>query len=88
MNKKENWIKNLIWVLIFVSITAQINILIDFGIFKAVQHAKEKRENEKAMLCPPDICTKNEGKTDKTDYKTSVEFEIIELPPLPKIHQK
>lgn len=85
MNKKENWIKNLIWVLILISITAQINILIDFGIFKAVQHAKEKRENEKAMLCPPDICTKNEG---KTEYEIPVEFEIINLPPLPEVHQK
>ena len=85
MKKNTNWIKNLIWVLILISITVQINILIDFGIFKAVQHANEKRENEKTMLCPPDICTKNEG---KTDYKTPVEFEIINLPPLPEIHQK
>ena len=36
--------------------------------------------NEEKMLCPPDICTvNNEEKTGK------VEFEIVELPPLPPI---
>ena len=86
MKKKNNWIKNLIWVLILISITAQVNILIDFGIVKAVENWQEKKKNEQKMKCPPDICTKTEQV--RADIKIPVEFEIIELPPLPKIHQK
>ena len=80
MKKNTNWIKNLIMVIIFISVITQVNIAINDGIRLAVAKCKENKINEEKMLCPPDICTvNNEEKTGK------VEFEIVELPPLPPI---
>lgn len=80
MKKNTNWIKNLIMVIIFISVITQLNIAINDGIKLAVAKYKENKINEEKMLCPPDICTvNNEEKTGK------VEFEIVELPPLPPI---
>lgn len=77
--------KQTIIVIIFISIIIQANIAINDGIKLAVAKYKENKINKEKMLCPPDICTKNEG---KTDYKIPVEFEVIDLPPLPEVHQK
>ena len=67
MKKKENRIKNLIWIIALISIITQINIFLDFSILKTI----EKRKNEQLMKCPPDICTI------KKDIKYPIEFEII-----------
>ena len=80
MKKKTNWIKNLIMVIIFISVITQLNIVINDGIKLAVAKYKENKINKEKIFCPPDICTvNNEEKTGK------VEFEIVELPPLPPI---
>ena len=80
MKKNTNWIKNLIMVIIFISVITQVNIAINDGIRLAVAKYKENKINEEKILCPHDICTvNNEEKTGK------VEFEIVELPPLPPI---
>ena len=68
MKKKENRIKNLIWIIALISIITQINIFLDYGILKSI----EKRKNEQLLKCPPDICT-----IDKKDIKYPIEFEII-----------
>ena len=80
MRKNTNWIKNLIMVIIFISVITQLNIAINDGIKLAVAKYKKNKINKEKIFCPPDICTvNNEEKTDK------VEFEIVELPPLPPI---
>ena len=80
MKKNTNWIKNLIIVTIFISVITQLNIAINDGIKLAVTKYKENKINKEKILCPPDICTvNNEEKTGE------VEFEIVELPPLPPI---
>ena len=64
MKKNTNWIKNLIMVIIFISVITQVNIAINDGIKLAVAKYKENKINEEKMLCPPDICTvNNEEKT-------------------------
>lgn len=80
MKKKNNWIKNLITAIIFVSVITQINIAINDGIKLAVAKYKENKINEEKMLCPPDICTVN-----NEEKAGDVEFKILELPPLPPI---
>lgn len=80
MKKNANWIKNLIMVIIFISVITQVNIAINDGIKLAVVKHKENKINKEKKLCPPDICTvNNEEKTGE------VEFEIVELPLLPPI---
>ena len=80
MKKNTNWIKNLIMVIIFISVITQVNIAINDGIRLAVAKNKENKINEEKMLCATDTKTvNNEEKTGK------VEFEIVELPPLPPI---
>ena len=80
MKKNTNWIKNLIMLIIFISVITQLNIAINDGIKLAVAKYKENKINKEKMFFPPDICTvNNEEKTCK------VEFEIVELPPLPPI---
>lgn len=59
MKKNTNWIKNLIMVIIFISVITQVNIAINNGIKLAVAKYKENKINEEKMLCPPDICTVN-----------------------------
>ena len=59
MKKNTNWIKNLIMVIIFISVITQVNIAINDGIRLAVAKYKENKINEEKMLCPPDICTVN-----------------------------
>lgn len=77
MKKNTNWIKNLIIVIIFISVITQLNIAINDGMKLAVAKYKENKINKEKISCPPDICTvNNEEKTGK------VEFEIVELPPL------
>ena len=80
MKKRENWIKNLIAVIIFISVIIQMNIAINDGIKLTVAKYKENKINEEKALYSSDIRTvDNEEKTGK------VEFEIVELPPLPAI---
>ena len=80
MKKNTNWIKNLIMVIIFISVITQLNIAINDGIKLTVAKYKENKINKEKIFCPPDICTvNNEEKTGK------VKFEIVELPPLPPI---
>lgn len=80
MKKNTNWIKNLIMVIILISVITQVNIAINDGIKLAVAKYKENKINEEKMLCPPDICTVN-----KEEKAGDVEFKILELPPLPPI---
>ena len=80
MKKNTNWIKNLIMLIILISVITQLNIAINDGIKLAVEKYKENKFNTEKIFCPPDICTvNNEEKTGK------VEFEIVELLPLPPI---
>lgn len=80
MKKNTNWIKNLIIVIIFISVITQVNIAINDGIKLAVAKHKENKIKKEKMLCPPDICTVN------NKIKTGeMGFEIVELPPLPPI---
>ena len=72
--------KQTIIVILFISIITQVNIAINDSIKLAVAKHKENKINKEKMLCPPDICmVNNEEKTGE------VEFEIVELPPLPPI---
>jgi len=72
--------KQAIIVIILISVITQVNIAINDSIKLAVAKYKENKIKEEKMLCPPDICTvNNEEKTGE------VEFEIVELPPLPPI---
>lgn len=72
--------KQTIVVVIFISVITQVNIAINDGIKLAVAKYKENKINKEKMLCPPDICTVNDK--EKTG---DVEFEIVELLPLPPI---
>lgn len=57
MKKKENWIKNLIWIIALISIITQVNIFLDYSVLKTI----EKRKNEQLIKCPPDICIINDN---------------------------
>ena len=46
MKKNTNWIKNLIMVIIFISVITQVNIAINDGIKLAVAKYKENKINE------------------------------------------
>ena len=52
--QKNNYIKKFIAIIIFISVTVQINIFIADGIKGYLHQQKIKKE---AALCPPDICT-------------------------------
>lgn len=64
--QKNNYIKKFIAMVIFISVTAQINIFIADSIKDYRHQQKIKKE---AALCPPDICT-----------YTDDEYSMSELP--------
>lgn len=64
--QKNNYFKKIIAIIIFISVTVQINIFIADSI-KDYQH--QQKIKKEAALCPPDICT-----------YTDDEYSVSELP--------
>lgn len=52
--KKDNYLKRLLLIILFISIITQINICVT-GCIK--EHLQNKKEQKEVLQCPPDCCT-------------------------------